>query len=114
MQAQRLRLKIKDLDRERVALLRQAAQRKGALLEGGGRRGELVIRIPIESLGEQVGQSRESRIHLDAAPRASAPAGVRLGVEEMERSRHVSGLHAGDRVAIERKAVAIHVRASET
>ena len=57
MQAQRPRLKVKDLDREGIFFLRQASQREGALFEGGRGRRQLVLWVSLEPFGEKVGKA---------------------------------------------------------
>ena len=74
---------------------------------------ELVIRILRQPLGEQMGQARDRRVDLDASPRPAAAAGIRLGVEQVQRRGHVRGFHARERVAVERQAARVDERAAE-
>ena len=74
-------LEIEQLDGQRVACLRQPAQRERLLVGSVARIGERVIRQRRQALLQQIGQARERRVELGATPRPTAAAGVGLGAE---------------------------------
>ena len=54
---------------------------------------------------EQVGQTGEAGVHLEASPVASASAEKRFDAEQLQRCGHVTDFHAGEAVAIEHNDV---------
>ena len=77
------------------------------------RRRQRVVGQRRQPVGEQVRQARERRVELDAAPGPAAATRIRLGADQLQRRRHVRGLHAGERVALQRQPARVDVRRAE-
>ena len=108
------RLEVEQLDGQRVALLRQAAQAERLLLAAcrstspAGDRGASPASRPEGRAG------RPASCRARRSPRSGRSRRVGLGAQEVQRRRHVRRLHAGERVALQRQAAGVDVGRAET
>ena len=114
MQAHGFRLEVENLQRERVAFLGAGAEGERFFLGRDGSVVKFVTGVFRQEVVQKLRQAGDARVGLEATPIAPATAGEAGQAENLERRGHVAGLHAVERIAVERQSVGSCVGGAES